>query len=78
MTTRDIGQDDFENTVTVPGPRIRSRFVGTEDVPGHAPETTAAIDERRCPACGQRFPGVAVACPADGADLEPVGAEPDA
>lgn len=69
MSTRDIGQDDFENTVTIPGPMIRSRHVGTESVVDDGAEAEGLTDELRCATCGRRYPGVATHCPEDGTAL---------
>lgn len=68
-SSRDVGGRDFENTVTVPGPLIRSRHPQTEDAGDHHTEHVEEVDELRCPECDERFPGFAVRCPHDDSEL---------
>lgn len=75
-SSRDVGGRDFENTVTTPGPLIRSRHPDTEHVDQDRKEMEGTVDEVRCPTCGEQFPGIAVACPNDGTDLTAVSDGP--
>lgn len=81
---RDVGGRDFENTVTVPGPMIRSRHVETEAVEPDDREGTALHDpdplndDVRCPTCGRWLPGIADRCPDDDTPLRPAASDDDA
>lgn len=63
-------REEFADTVVVPGPNLRSRFVDTEEVDDDAAELIVDADAAGfCPTCHRVLPADAVACPGDGTSV---------
>jgi AICAR transformylase/IMP cyclohydrolase PurH len=68
--------EEFADTVVVPGPNLRSRFVDTEQVEDEVAEQIDGGGARFCPTCHGAFPSPVLTGPDDATaldDLPPAG-----